>query len=181
MPDSLQPLGWQCTSLPCPSPSLKICPSSCPLHWWCYPVILSFDTLFSFCSQSFPTSGNFPISQLFTSDDQNNGTSSLVLPMSIQGWFPLRLTGLVFLMSKGPSEVQHHILKASSLQRSAFFTVQLSQPYVTTGKTIALTIQTFVSRVMPLLFNTLSRFVIAFLPRGNCILISWLQSSSAVI
>ena len=77
------------------------------------------------------------------------------------------------------SLLQHQSLKASILQHSAFFKVQPSQLYVTTGKTIALTIQTFVSRVMSLLFNTLSRFVIAFLPRSKCLLISWLQSSSA--
>ena len=77
--------------------------------------------------------------------------------------------------------LQHHSLKTSILWRSAFFTVQLSQPCMTTGKTIALTIRTFVGRVMSMLFNTLSRFVIAFLPRSNHLLISWLQSLSAVI
>ena len=78
------------------------------------------------------------------------------------------------------SLLQHHSSKTSVLWHSAF-TMQLSQPYVTTGKTIALTIRTFVGRVMSLLFNTLSRFVILFLPRSNCLLISWLQSPSAVI
>ena len=77
--------------------------------------------------------------------------------------------------------LQHHNLKASILQHSAFYMVQLSHPYVTTGKTIALTIQTFVSKVMTLLFNMLSRLVIAFLPRGKRLLISWLESPSAVI
>ena len=76
---------------------------------------------------------------------------------------------------------QHHSSKASILQCSAFFIVQLSHPHITTGKTIALTIWTFVSKVMPLLFNMLSRLVIAFLPRKKCLLISWLQLSSAVI
>ena len=75
----------------------------------------------------------------------------------------------------------HHSYKASILWHSAFFTVQLSQQYMTTGKTIALILWTFVGRVMFLLFNTLSRFVIAFLPRRNCLLISWLQSPSTVI
>ena len=79
------------------------------------------------------------------------------------------------------SLLQHHSLKASILWRSAFFMVQLSQSYVTPGKTIALTIRTFVGRVMSLLFNILSRFVIAFLPRSSRLLISWLQSLSAVI
>ena len=79
------------------------------------------------------------------------------------------------------SLLQHHSSKASILQCSAFFTVQLSYPYMTTGKTIALTRRTFVGKIMSLLFNMLSRLVITFLPRGRCLLISWLQSPSAVI
>ena len=126
------------------------------------------------------------MSQLFTSNDQNAGVSASasVLSVSIQGWFPLRLNAFISLLSKGTlrSLFQNlRTLKAWILQWSAFFTVQLSQPYVTTGKTIALTIWTFIGRVMSLLFNTLSRFVIAFLPRSKHFLISWLQSPSAVI
>ena len=79
------------------------------------------------------------------------------------------------------SLLQHHNLKASILQHSAFFMVQLSHPYMTTGKTIALTRRTFVGKVMSLLFNMLSRLVIAFLPRSKHLLISWLQSPSAMI
>ena len=79
------------------------------------------------------------------------------------------------------SLLQHHSLKASILQCLAFFSVQLSHPYLTTGKPVALTIRTFVGKVMPLLLNTLSRFVIAFFPRSKCLLISWLQSLAAVI
>ena len=79
------------------------------------------------------------------------------------------------------SLLQHHSSKASILQRSAFFTVQLSHPYVTTGKTIALTRRTFADKIMSLLLNMLSRLVITFLPRSKCLLISWLQSPSAVI
>ena len=79
------------------------------------------------------------------------------------------------------SLLQHHSSKASILQYSAFFIVQLSHPYMTTGKTIALTRWTFVGKVMSLLFNMLSRLVIAFLPMSKCLLISWLQSPSAVI
>ena len=79
------------------------------------------------------------------------------------------------------SLLQHHSSKASILQRSAFFTVQLSHPYTTTGKTMAVTRQTFVGKVMSLLFNMLSRLVITFLPRNKHLLISWLQSPSAVI
>ena len=79
------------------------------------------------------------------------------------------------------SLLQHHSSKASILQHSAFFIVQLSHPYMTTGKTIALTRQTFVDKIMSLLFNMLSRLVITFLPRSKCLLNSWLQSPSAVI
>ena len=79
------------------------------------------------------------------------------------------------------SRLQHHSSKASILRRSAFFIVQLSYPYMTTGKTIALTRRTFVGKIVSLLFNILSRLVIAFLPRSECLLISWLQSPSAVI
>ena len=108
--------------------------------------------------------------------------SESILLMTIQGWFPLGLTDLISLLSKRLSSLlQHHNSKASVLQSSALFMVQLSHPYLTTGKIIALTIQIFVNKVMSLHFNTLSRFVIAFLPRSKCLLISWLQSSSTVI
>ena len=79
------------------------------------------------------------------------------------------------------SLLQHHSSKASILQCSIFFMVQLSHLYMTTGKTIALTLQTFVSKIMSLLFKMLSRLIIPFLPRSECLLISWLQSPSAVI
>ena len=94
-----------------------------------------------------------------------------------QSWFHFGLTGLISLLSKGTlkSLLQNHSLKASILQCWAFLMVQLSQPYRTTGKTIALIRQAFASKVMSLLFNRLSRFVIAFLPRSNYLLISWLQ------
>ena len=97
---------------------------------------------------------------------------SSVLPMNIQGWFPLGWTGLISLQSKGLSRVllQHHSSKASILQSSSFFRVHLSHTYMTTGKTIALTRQTFVGKVMSLLFNMLSRLVITFLPRSKCLL-----------
>ena len=170
VPDSLRHHGLQHARLPYPSPSPEVCSSSCPLHWWCHPTVSSSITLFSFCPQSFLASGTFQMNQPFASGDQNTGASasSSVLPMSIQGWFPLRLTALISTLK---SLLQHHSLKLSILWHSAFFTIQLSQPYVTTGKTIALSIQTFVSSVMSLLFNTLSRFVIAFLPRSNRLLI----------
>ena len=88
---------------------------------------------------------------------------------------------LLAVQGTAKSLLQHHSSKASILQRSAFFIVQLSHPYMTTGKTIALTRWNLVGQVLSMLFNMLSRLVIAFLPRGKCLLISWLQSPSAVI
>ena len=123
-------------------------------------------------------------SQFFTSGGQSIGVSASasVFPLNSQNLFPFGLTGLISFQSKGPSSLlQHHSLKALILQCSAFFQVQLSHPYMTTGKTIDLTRQTIVSQVMSLLFNMLSRLVIAFLPRSKHLLISWLQSPSAVI
>ena len=163
---------------------LKFAQILVPCQWW-YPTILFPVTLFSSCPQSFPASGSFPSSQFFASGGQSIGASALVLPMNIQGWFSLGLTGLIPLLSQGLSRVfskkikrsllQHRSLKAPILQHSAFFMVQLTHPYMTTGKTIALTRQTFVSKVTYLLFNVFSTFVIAFLP-GSKHLISWLQS-----
>ena len=124
------------------------------------------------------------MSQFFISGGQSIGASASpsALPMSIQDQFPLGLTGWISLMSKGFSRLfQHHSLKQSILRCSAFFMVQLSHPYRTTGKTMALTRWTFVGKVSSLLFNMLSRFVIAFLPGSKHLLISWLQSPSAVI
>ena len=100
--------------------------------------------------------------------------------MNLQDWFPLGWTGWISLQSL-KSLLQLHSSKVLILQHSAFFIVQLSHPYMTTGKTIALTRWTFIGRVMSLLFNMLSRFIITFLPRSKCLLISWLQSPSAVI
>ena len=155
------------------------------MYQWCHSAISSSDTLFSFCPQSFPELRTFPVIQLLTWGDQNTGASASpsVLPVSIQDWFPLRLTWFDRLAVQGNfmSLLQHHGSKASILWCSAFFMVQLSQLYLTIEKTIAFTIQTFVGRVMSLLFNALSRFVIAFLPRSNCLLISWLESSFTMI
>ena len=124
------------------------------------------------------------MSQLFTSGGQSVGASAsaLVLPVNIQGWFPLGLTGWISLQSKGlKSLLQLHSLKASILCHSAFFIAQLSRLYMTIQKTIALTIRTFVDKVRSLLFNMLSRLVVAFLPRSRCLLIYWPQSPSTVI
>jgi len=157
------------------------------VHWIgdAIPTISSSVALFSFYLQSFPASGSFQVSWLFASGGQSIGASASasVLPINTQGWFPLGLTGWISLQFQGTlkSLLQHQSSKASILWPSAFFMVQLPHLYMTTGKTIALTIRTFVSKVMFLLFNTLSRFVIAFLPRSNHLLISWLQSPSARI
>ena len=118
------------------------------------------------------------MSWLLLSGDQDIGGSASVLLLNIQGWFPFDLLALQGILK---SLLQHHNAKASLLQHSAFFMVQLSHPYMTTGKTIVLTIWTFVGKVISLLFNMLSRFVIAFIPRSKHPLISWLQSLSAVI
>ena len=104
--DSLQPHGLQHARPSCPSPSPRVCPSSCSLHQWCHPAISSSEALFFFCSQSFLASGTFPMSCLFASDDQNTRASALtsVLPVNIQGLSSLRLTGLI-LLSKEVSGV----------------------------------------------------------------------------
>ena len=130
------------------------------VHWVGDAIQLSHPvTPFSSHLQSFPTSESFATSQLFTSGGQNVGASASVLPVNIQGWFPLGLTDLISLLSKGllMSLLQYHSSKASMLWHSVFFMVQLSHPYMTTGKTIALIVQIFVSKVMFLLFNMLSR------------------------
>ena len=141
------------------------------------------------CLQSFPASGSFPMSQFFTSCGQSTAASAStsVLPMNIQDWFLLGLTGLISLQSKGLSRV----FSNTTVQKYKFFGTLpslWSNSHIYTydvwcmyGKTIASTRQTFVSKVIPLLFNMLSRFIIAFLPRSKCLLISGLQSPSAVI
>ena len=121
------------------------------------------------------------MSWLFTLPGQSIGASASgsVLPMNIHSElisFRIDWFDLLAVQRTLKSLLQHHSSKASILQCSAFFIVQLSHPYMTTGKTIALTRQTFVGKVMYLLFNMLSRFVIAFLPRSKCLLTSWLQT-----
>ena len=182
--NSLWPHGLLHIRLPCPSSSSRACSNSCPLSWWCHATILYSVIPFSSCLQSFPASGSFPMSQFFPSGGQRIGASASVsvLPVNIQGWFPLGLTDLISFLSKGlKSLLQYHSSKASVLWHSAFFMVQLSYPYMTIGKTVALTRQNFIGKVTSLLFKTLSRFVIDFLPRSKGLLISWLWSPSAVI
>ena len=115
----------------CPSPTPRACSNSCPLSWWCHPTISSSVIPFSSRLQSFPASGNFPMSQFFTSGGQSIGVSdsASVLPINIQDLFSLGWTDWISLQSKGlKSLLQHHSSKASILRCSAFFTVQLSHP-----------------------------------------------------
>ena len=168
MSDSLWPHGLQHTKPPCSSPTPGACSNSSPLSQWCHPTISSSIIPFSSCLQSFPESGSFQMSQFFTSGGQSIGVSASasVLPVNIEDWFPLGLTGWISLQCKGLSRVFSNTT-ASILQRSAFFIVQLSHPYMTTGKTIALTRWIFVGKVMSLLFNMLFRLVIALLTRSK--------------
>ena len=169
--DSLRPHESQHTRPPCPSPTPRVHSDSCPSSQWCHPAISSSVIPFSSCPQSLPVSESFPMSQLLAWGGQSTGVSALAsfLPKKSQGPISFRMDWLDLLAVQETlkSLLQHHRSKASILQCSAFFTVQLSYPYMTTGKTMALTIQTFVGKVMFLLFNMLSRLVITFLPRSK--------------
>ena len=141
MSDSWLPCGLQHARLPCPSPSPRACSNSCPSSWWFHPTISSSVIPFSSCLQSFSASGSFPMSQFFTSGSQSIGVtaSTSVLPMNIQDWlisFRMNLLDLLAVQGTLKTLLQHHSSRASILWRLAFFKVQLSHPYVTTGKTI---------------------------------------------
>ena len=122
MSDSLQPHESQYATPPCPSPTPGVYSNSCPLSWWCHPTISSSVASLSTCPQFFPASGSFLISQFFTSGGQSIGAlaSVLILPTNIWGWFPLGLTGLISLQSKGLSRVFSSI----TVQKHQFFSVQ---------------------------------------------------------
>ena len=185
MSDSLRPHGLLHARPPCPLPIPRVYPNPCPLSRWCHPIISSSVIPFSSCPRSFPASGSSQISQLFTSGGQSTGVSASMNSPSSEypGLISFRMDWSDILSVQGTlkSLLQHHSSKASVLRCSASFILQLSHPYMTTGKAIALTRQTFVDKVMALLFNMVSRLVITFLPRSKCLLISWLQSPSAVI
>ena len=179
MSSCLWPLGLQLARLPCPSPSPGACSNSCPSSQGCHPTISSSVIPFSSCLQSFPASGSFLMSRLFTSDGQRIGAS--VLLMIIQDWFPLGLIGLI-LQSKGLSRIFYN----TTAQKHRFFGMQpslWSSSHIHTWlwKNHSFHYTDFVSKAMSLLFNILSRVVIAFLPKSNRLLISWLRSPSAVI
>ena len=137
--------GLQHIRLPWRSPPPGVCSNSCSMNQWCHPTISPSVIPFSSCP---PASGSFPMNWLFTSGGQSIGASASasVLPMNIQDWSPLVLTGLLSLTLQ--SLLQHHSSKGSILWCSAFFMVQLSHPYMITGKIIALTLQIFVGKVI---------------------------------
>ena len=181
MSNSLQPHGLQHARLPCPSPTPRACSNSCPLSQWCHPTFSSSVSPFYSSLQSFPASGSFPVSHFFTSEGQSIGASASALPMNIQDWFPLGLTGLISLQSKGLSRV----FSNTTVKKYQFFGTQLSLWSTLTSihdywkkhsfDSMDLCQQSDISA-----FNILSRFVIAFLPKSKHLLSSWLQSPTAV-
>ena len=171
MSDCLQPHGLRHATLPCLSLSPRVCSNSCLSSQW-YNLTISFSASpFSSCLQSFQASGSFPTSQFLESGGQSKGTSASasVLPMNIQDWSLLGWTDWISLQSKGLSRVFFNatVQKHQFFTAQLFFIVQHSHPYMTSGKKTALTIQTFIGKVMSLLFNTLSRLIIAFLPSST--------------
>ena len=174
---TLLPLWTAACRILWPSLSFRICSDLCPLSQWCYLTISSSAAPFSSWPQSFPESGFF--FQWIGSLHQLAKVLELQLPHQSFQWtwglISLRIDWFGFLLVQGilKSLVQHHSSKASITWCSVFFMVQLSHLCVTTGKNIALTLQTFVNKEMSLVFNMLSRCVIAFLPRSKHLLISW--------
>ena len=165
MSNSLRPHKPQHNRPPCPSPTPGVHPNPCPSSQWCHPTISSSVIPFSSCPQSFPASGSFPCeeSALHIRWPKYWSFSFNISPSNEHpGLISFRMDWLDLLAVQGTlkSLLQHHSSEASILQCSAFFIVQLSHPYMTTGKTIALTRRTFVGKVMSLLFNMLSRLVI---------------------
>ena len=167
MSDSLQPHESQHDRPPCPSPTPGVYSDSRPSSQWCHAAISSSVVPFSSCPQSLPASESFLMSQLCMRWPKYWSFSfSIITYKEIPGLTSFRIDWLDLLAVQGTlkSLLQHHSSKALILWCSAFFTVQLSHPYMTTGKTIALTRRTFVGKVMSLLLNMLSRLVITFLP-----------------
>ena len=169
---------WTCSTpgLPCHSLSPGICSHSCSLSPWCHPTISSFVAPFSSCPpQSFPASGSFPVSWLFTSGGQSNGpsASASVLPMTIQNWFPLGWTGWIFLQSKGLTFPAPQLKSINPSVLSLLYGPTLTCVHDYWQKHhfdyMGLCLKSDIS-----VFNMLTRFIIAFLPRSKCLLISWL-------
>ena len=179
MSNSLRPHGLHHDRPPCPSPTPGVYSNSCPLSRWYHPTISS--SVVPFLSPSI-----FPSIRVFSKQSVLNirwlkywSFSFSISPSNEHpGLISFRMDWLDLLAVQGSlrSLLQHHSSKVSILQHSAFFIVQLSHSYMTTGKTIALTRRSFVDKVMSLLLNMLSKLVITFLPRSKHLLISWLQS-----
>ena len=168
--DSLWPHELQHARPPCPSPTPGVYSDSCPSSQWCHPAISFSVVPLSSCPQSLPASGSFPMSQLCMRGPKYWSFSFSISPSNEHpGLISLRIDWLDLLAVQGTlkSLLQHHSSKASILWSSTFFIVQLAHPYMTTGKTIALTVWTFVSKVMSLLFNMLSRLVILFFQEAS--------------
>ena len=170
MSSCLRPHGLQHARLPCQSPTPGACSNSCQLSWWCHPIISSSVVPFSSCLQSFPSIRVFSKESVLRIRWPKYCSFSFRISSfnEYSGLISLRINWLDLLAVQGTlkSLLQHHSSKASILQCSAFYIFQLSHPYMTTGKTIALTRRTFVGKVMALLFNMLSRLVTA-----SCIII----------
>ena len=184
MSDSSWPPGPQHARPPCPSPTPRVYSNSSPLSRWCHPIISS-------CRPLLLLPSIFPSNRVFSTElilwirqpKYWNFSFSISPSNEYSGLISFRIDwfDLLEVQQTLKSLLQHHSSKASIPWHSAIFIVQLSHPYMTTGKTIALTRQTFIGKVMSLLFNMLSKLVIAFLPKSKRLLISWLQSLSAVI
>ena len=180
MPDSLRPRGLQLTRLPCSSLSTRIYSNSCPLSWWCHPTISSSVVTLLLPPSIFPSIRalsnelalhiRWPTYWSFSFSISPSNEYSGLISFRID-WFDI-----FAVQGTHTSLLQHHSWKAS-----AFGALPPSHSYVTAGKTIAFTVWAFVSKVMSWLYNTLSRFLIAFLPKSKRFLISWLQSWSKVI
>ena len=178
MSNSLRPHETQHARPPYPSSTPRVHPNSRPLSQWCHPANSSSVVPFSSCPQSLPAAWVFSNeSTLHIRWPKYWSFSFSICPSKEHpGLISFRVDWLDLLAVQGTlkSLLQHHSSKASILWLSAFVTVQLSHPYMTTGKTIALTRRTFVGKVMSLFLNMLSRLVITFLPRNKRLLISWL-------
>ena len=188
MSNSLWPHELQHARLPCPSQTPRACSNSCPSSQWCHPMPSNHLIL---CHPLLLLPSIFPSIKVFS----NESVLRIRWPKYWSFIFNIspssEYSGLISFRMDWPdllevqrtlkSILQHHSSKALVLWHSAFFMVQFSHPYMTTGKSVALTTWTFVGKVMSLLFNMLSGLVIAFLPSRKCLLISWLQSPSAVI
>ena len=182
--DSLRPHELQHARPPCPSPTPGVHSDSHPLSQWCHPAISSCHPLLLLPPSPHSITVFSNESTLCMRWPKYWSFSFSIIPCKEHPRlvsFRMHWLDLLAVQGTLKSLLQYHSSKASIFQRSAFFTVQLSHPYMTPGKTIALTKWTFVDKVMSLLFNMLSALVISFLPRSKHLLISWLQSPSAVI